>query len=32
MPTVKEPSEAKYVAWICRNLHQLKSCDVINVL
>ena len=32
MPTVKEPSEAKSVAWICRNLHKLKSCDVIKVL
>ena len=32
MPTVKETSEAKSVAWICRNSHKLKSCDVIKVL
>ena len=31
MPTVKEPSEAKSVAWICRNSQKLKSCDVIKV-
>ena len=32
MPTVKEPSEAKSVEWICRNSHKVKSCDVIKVL
>ena len=30
MPTVKEPSEAKSVMWICRNSHKLESCDVIK--
>ena len=25
MPTVKEPSEAKSLAWICRNWHQPRS-------
>ena len=32
MPTLKERAEAKSVAWICRNSHKLKSCDVIKVL
>ena len=34
MPTVKETSEAKSVAWICRSSHtgKLKSRDVIKVL
>ena len=32
MPTVKETSEAKSVAWIFRNWHYLKSRDIVKVI